>query len=177
MVLPKHPHRLQRAGRYRNQSLTIAFTDDREIPRGSVDIGDFNLDRFPQTQVRRNTSSADNRDRRDDESYGSVAGRQHGPRPWANGTERVSAFFFEQMPVSTQGLTEEESQGKPQYFETAFGHIIAVPFQQIVADLLLGKFVGGHTNNSGRVVRPHQDRCVATSPPNRPVPYPGGTEP
>ena len=54
----------------------------------------------------------------------------------------MTAFFFEEVPVSAQGLAEEESQGKPQYLETAFGHIMAVPLQQIVADLLLGKFVG-----------------------------------
>ena len=46
------------------------------------------------------------------------------------------------MPVSAQGLAEEEPQGKPQYLETAFRQIMAVPFQQIVRDLLLGKFVG-----------------------------------
>ena len=46
------------------------------------------------------------------------------------------------MPVSAQRLAEEESQGKPQYLETAFRQIMAVPFQQIVGDLLLGKFVG-----------------------------------
>ena len=54
----------------------------------------------------------------------------------------MTAFFFEQMPVSAQGLAEEESQGKPQYLETAFRQIMAVPFQQIVRDLLLSKFVG-----------------------------------
>ena len=46
------------------------------------------------------------------------------------------------MPVSAQRLAKEESQGKPQYLETAFRQIMAVPFQQIVGDLLLGKFVG-----------------------------------
>ena len=44
------------------------------------------------------------------------------------------------MPVSAQRLAEEESQGKPQYLETAFRQIMAVPFQQIVGDLLLGEF-------------------------------------
>ena len=46
------------------------------------------------------------------------------------------------MPVSAQGLAEEEPQSKPQYLETAFRQIMAVPFQQIVRDLLLAKFVG-----------------------------------
>ena len=54
----------------------------------------------------------------------------------------MTAFFFEQMPVSAQSLAEKESQGKALYLETAFGLIMAVSFQQIVADLLLGKFVG-----------------------------------
>ncbi len=54
----------------------------------------------------------------------------------------MTAFFFEQMPVSAQGLAEEESQGKPQHLETAFRQIMAVPRQQIVRDLLLGKFAG-----------------------------------
>ena len=53
----------------------------------------------------------------------------------------MSAFFFEQTPVSAQGLAEKEAQSKPQYPETAFGHIMAVPLQQIVVDLLLGQFL------------------------------------
>jgi len=53
----------------------------------------------------------------------------------------MNAFFFEQTPVSAQGLAEEESQGKPQYPEAAFGHIMAVPLQQIVVYLLLGQFL------------------------------------
>ena len=33
------------------ESLTISFADDGEIPRGFVDIGNFNLDGLPQTRA------------------------------------------------------------------------------------------------------------------------------
>jgi len=45
------------------------------------------------------------------------------------------------MPVSAQSLAEEKPQGKPHHLETAFRQIMAVPCQQIVRDLLFGKFV------------------------------------
>ena len=45
------------------------------------------------------------------------------------------------MPVFVKGLTEEEPQSKPHHLETAFRQIMAVPFQQIVRDLLFGEFV------------------------------------
>ena len=51
MTLPEQTHRLPDAGRYGDQSLAIAFADDRQIPRGFVDIGNFNPDRLPQTQT------------------------------------------------------------------------------------------------------------------------------
>ena len=51
MALPEHPHRFQGAGRYGDESLTIPFADDGEIPRGFVDIGNFNLDGLTQTRA------------------------------------------------------------------------------------------------------------------------------
>ena len=51
MVLPECTHRLQGAGRYWQQSLTIPLADDSYIPRSLVDVGNFNLDSLPQTQA------------------------------------------------------------------------------------------------------------------------------
>ena len=63
---------------------------------------------------------------------------------------RNGFIFFEQRPITAQGLLEKQPQGIKHHRERGLGGVLAMAVQQVVMDLLLGQFL------RGTPVVPHQ---------------------